>query len=189
MNKASIRIGFDFDKVFADYPPLIPSKVINYLYKKHNHKLSYRIPGRFEQKIRVLSHHTFFRPPIKRNIEALKKITKEKDLEIFLISSRFQFLKERTEKWLNKNNFKKYFKELYFNFENQQPHLFKDDIINKLKIKKYIDDDLHLLMYLAQKHPEIDFYWIENNFDKDKFDLPSTIIPIKDLEEFCNKYI
>ena len=90
------KIGFDFDKVFVDYPPFVPTTIIDLLYKKKNGHLTYRYPGSFEKQIRILSHHHLLRSPIKINIKALAQIAKNEDVETYVISSRFSFLKKRT---------------------------------------------------------------------------------------------
>src|SRR5207244_2295988 len=151
---------FDFDKVFVDYPPLIPNFLIDWFYKTKNHKLTYRFPGILEQKIRILSHHHVLRPPIEENIRSFAKIAQDRKYELFLVSGRFGFLEDRTKHWLYTYNFEHYFKQIHFNFENEQPHLFKERIITHLQIDTFIDDDLDLLFYLADKHPDISFFWV-----------------------------
>ena len=160
MNKT--KIAFDFDRVFVDYPPLIPGFVIDFLYKKINHNLSYRIPGFFEQKIRMMSHTPFLRHPISENVSQLSEIAKENKFDIYLISSRFSFLKNRTEAWVKKYNISHFFKKMYFNFDDEQPHIFKDKILKQLKIEKFVDDDLDLLVYLAENNPQVSFFWLSN---------------------------
>ena len=100
-----MRIGFDLDKIFVDYPPIIPDKIVDRLYKKKTDgKLLYRIPSKPEQIIRRLSHLSFLRPPITENISYLKRIPK-KEHKLYLISSRYDFLKQPTEKLMKKHNF------------------------------------------------------------------------------------
>ena len=185
MNKKR-RIGFDFDKIFVNYPPLIPDFVINYFYKKRNGSLTYRMPGKFERQLRIISHLPLFRSPIKENINSLKRISADENNQTYLVSSRFSFLKNKTNKWLSTNMLNKYFDGIYFNFENNQPHLFKDKVIKKEKIQQFIDDDLDLLIYLSKQNPKVKFYWITktsvNTFNKN-------IIPIKTVEEFVTKYL
>lgn len=180
------KIAFDFDKVFVNYPPFVPSALINYLYKKRNHNLSYRIPGKLEQKIRVLSHSSFLRLPIKKNIEVLSNMFTKDNLEIFLISSRFSFLREKTNDWNRRNNMAQYFKKMFFNFNDEQPHLFKDRIIKQENIQKFVDDDLDLLLFLAKNNPRVKFYWIGPSKTET---LPPNIAHIRDLKEFFNKYV
>src|SRR5690242_16369545 len=102
------KIAFDFDRVFVDYPPFIPTTIIDFLYKKKNGHLTYRYPGSIEKQIRILSHHNMLRSPIKSNIQALSKISENTDADLFVVSSRFSFLKKRTEEWNKKNKLEKY---------------------------------------------------------------------------------
>lgn len=182
--KYHYRVGFDFDKVFVQYPPLIPDSFINWIYKKKNKTLAYRMPGSIEQRIRIFSHYPIFRHPIHHNISSLKKLYKKYPL--YLISGRLGFLDKRTEQWLNKFPIKKYFKETYFNFDNEQSHVFKNRVIKSLKITHYIDDDLDLLLYLAKNNPKVYFYWLDKNaFSKRyiPFDNIKKITKISDINE------
>lgn len=187
-------VGFDFDKVFIDYPPFIPYFFIDYLYKGSsvfrknrikNTVLHYRFPGTLEQKIRILSHYPIFRHPIKKNISALQKLSNHKECKVYLVSSRFGFLKKRTDNILNKYKLDKYFDGIYFNYNNQQPHAFKEETIKKLKIDTYIDDDLDLAFYLAKKIPTLKIYWVKDG-RHEEHDLPKNITAVKDLEELYN---
>jgi len=184
-------IGFDFDKVFIDYPPLLPYGLIDFLYKgtvvfkkgkAKNDKLHYRFPGVVEQKIRIISHYSIFRNPIKENIGVLRKISGRGGNKTYLVSSRFSFLKTKTEEILKKYDLNKYFDGIYFNFEDKQPHLFKEQTIKNLKIDTYIDDDLDLSLYLAQKMPNLTIYWVRDGRKKEG-NLPKNVIAIKDLKE------
>lgn len=155
-----MNIGFDLDKVFIDFPPLIPAKIIDKLYKKKsNGVLLYRIPSRPEQLFRHLTHHPLLRPPLKQNLLFLQDLSKQKH-NLYLISSRFSFLKKRTNAIVKQYGFDKIFSGLHFNFDNEQPHLFKSDIIKKRKLDMYIDDDLQLITFAAQHNPHTKFYWL-----------------------------
>ncbi|OGH10528.1 MAG: hypothetical protein A2857_00885 [Candidatus Levybacteria bacterium RIFCSPHIGHO2_01_FULL_36_15] len=184
-----MKIGFDFDKVFVDYPPLIPNFIIDKLYKKKNHNLVYRFPGNLEKKLRILSHTSIFRSPIKNNIKALSKISANKNLDVYLISGRFGFLKEKTNQWFVKHKIDKYFKKIFFNFNNEQPHIFKDRIIKNLGVEKYIDDDLDLLIHLATNNPKIKFFWLSNKIFSKHIQIPKNIFPIKDIKQFIEKHL
>src|SRR5579885_2610382 len=162
-----MKLGFDLDKVFIDYPPLIPNWVIDRLYKeKENGELLYRIPGTFEKHIRQLSHLPLFRQPIQKNLHVLESLAKEKKHSLFLISSRFGFLKKQTEYIAKKYHFYDIFTSMHFNFENEQPHFFKDKIIKKLHIDRYVDDDLSLVRFLAKENPKTLFFWLNNSLEK-----------------------
>ena len=182
-------VGFDFDKVFINYPPILPYGLVDYLYKgstvfrknkSKNIDLHYRFPGTLEQKIRILSHYPLFRKPLKENVAALEKLTKNKKCKVYLVSSRFGFLKGRTDAILKKYKLDTYFDGIYFNYENQQPHLFKEQTIRKLKIETYIDDDLDLSLYLSKKIPTLSIYWVRDGRKPDA-ELPNNVKAIKNL--------
>jgi len=155
-----MNIGFDFDKVFIDYPPLIPDYLFDRFYKKKaNGTLMYRIPSRPEQVFRKLTHFSFLRPVIKENVLFLKTIPK-KNNSLYLISSRFGFLEQLTQKLVCKHGFDQIFDGLFFNFNNLQPHLFKNEVIKHLRLDTYVDDDLPLLRYVARHNKKTRFFWL-----------------------------
>lgn len=189
---AIVKIGFDFDKVFVDYPPIIPSKLVTFCYRygaiplyRNTSQLSYRIPGPFEKRIRLMTHVPILRPAIPHNILALRKLSKEKGVQLYLISGRFDFLRARTEDLLHRYKLKPCFKKVYFDFENEQPHLFKLRIIKKEKIEIFVDDDFDLLKYLSTKAPGVRYFWITKHLTS-----PSKkITPISDLGDFNTIYM
>jgi hypothetical protein len=163
-----MNIGFDLDKIFIDYPPVVPSWIIDKLYKlKDNGSLEYRIPGKPEQKLRQLSHTRIFRPVIKNNMQFLKMLSLDKKHSLFLVSSRFGFLKKQTDALAKRHNFKDIFTSIHFNFDNNQPHEFKKDVLKQLHLDRYVDDDLSLLKYLSSYFPKTIFYWL-NSHSRDK---------------------
>lgn len=180
-----MNIGFDLDKIFINTPPFIPDKIINRFYKKRgNNMLLYRIPNYPEQLLRKASHLPFMRPPIIENLEFLKKISK-KNNKLFLISSRYKFLKRETNWLIKKYNLDKFFDSMYFNYENMQPHYFKDEVLKTLKLDIYIDDDLSLLKHIAKNNNKTKFYWLTNQ--KEKHLLPKNIFAISKLSEIFKK--
>jgi hypothetical protein len=161
-----MRVGFDLDKVFIDFPPFVPDRLIEKLYrKKANGELSYRIPSRPEQFIRHVSHAPILRPAIVKNIDLLKSIPKDKH-KLYLISSRFGFLEGRTKALVKMHRFDEIFDEMFFNFSNKQPHEFKDEVLKKLHLDVYIDDDFHLLKHVAKHNKNTLFYWLANGGKK-----------------------
>ncbi len=162
-----MNIGFDLDKVFIDYPPLVSPKLIDKLYKKKdNGGLLYRIPAYPEQIFRRISHVPFLRPAIKENMEFLKNIPK-KGNQLYLISSRFKFLEKRTLKLVKRYNLDKVFDEMYFNFDNLQPHEFKNEIIKRLDLDIYVDDDLSLIKHVAKSNVKTKFFWLNQEHNND----------------------
>lgn len=161
-----MKIGFDLDKVLIDYPPLIPPQLIDRLYKeKDNGVLLYRIPGAIEQKLRLITHYPLFRKPIQKNLSFVRNLAQEKKYEIFLVSSRFGFLEKITKQLMKKHRFSDIFTHTFFNFGNIQPHIFKNTVIKKEQIERFIDDDISLLKYLAKENPKTLFFWLNSNID------------------------
>lgn len=155
-----MRIGFDLDKIFVDYPPLIPEGLVDRLYrKKANGELLYRMPSKPEQFIRQLSHASYFRPPLRKNITFLKSLPKNK-YHLYLISSRFGFLQKQTVNLMKSLGLDQIFDAMYFNFDNQQPHLFKNKVLKQLHLDIYVDDDIHLLKYVAKDNKKTAFFWL-----------------------------
>lgn len=155
-----MKIGFDLDNIFINTPPFVPLSVIEKLYKKKaNGELIYRMPGKGEQFIRKVSHHPLFRPAMPENISLLKALAK-KEYDIYLISSRFGFLKDATKKIIAKYQLSNLFTNMYFNYLDDQPHLFKNTIIHELALDIYIDDDYHLLKYVALHNKDTVCYWL-----------------------------
>lgn len=174
-------IGFDLDKIFIDTPPLVPNAVINKFYKKKdNGVLLYRIPSYPEQLLRRVTHLPFLRPPIEKNLSFLRKIPK-KGNKLYLISSRYKFLQGPTNTLVKTYGLDKIFDGLYFNFENEQPHEFKNGILKKLKLDMYIDDDLSLLKYVAKDNPKTKFFWLDHA--KGKYELNKNIYAISNLSD------
>lgn len=176
-----MKIGFDLDNIFINTPLFIPLSVIEKLYKKKaNGELLYRIPGKGEQFIRKVSHHPLFRPAMPENISLLKALTK-KEYDIYLISSRFGFLKNETKKIVARYQLSDLFTNMYFNYLDDQPHLFKDTIIRELGLDIYIDDDYHLLKYVAMHNKNTIFYWLCTNGTAKK--LPSNMHQVTTLNQ------
>lgn len=176
-----MNVGFDLDKIFIDYPFFLPDFIIDKLYKKKvNGEITYRIPKKTEQFLRLLIHHPIFRRPIRKNIEFMKSLASKNQHKHYLISSRFSFLKKPTEKLIQKHKFDKLFENLYFNFSNNQPHFYKNEIIQKLKIDRYVDDDLSLLTFLADKNPKTKFFWLNKRIKKT---LDKNLFAINNLSE------
>jgi uncharacterized HAD superfamily protein len=162
-SRKKIRIGFDLDGVIIGKPPFVPQFIMEALVREHkNKKLAYRYPSDIEKLIRIASHHPMLRPPIRKNIEIIKELYKSKNYEIFVVSSRYSFLEERTREWFRFYKLRKFFKEIHINLQDQQPHIYKEKMIEKLKLKVFIDDDLPLLKYLRKKLAKVDLVYVED---------------------------
>lgn len=159
-----MNFGFDLDRVFVDYPPLVPPNLINWLYRDHATKkeeLRYRYPkNNFEKSFRLLTHHHFFRPQIVESVNFLKKFHADHPSDkFFLITGRYSFLEKQTHQILDRYGLKKYFHEIHINLADEQPHLFKEKVVKKFKIDTMVDDNLDLLTHLKKTSPKIQCFW------------------------------
>lgn len=148
-----IKIAFDLDGVIIDKPPLIPKKLLEWLFRgRRKNGLHYRFPhSKFEQRIRKISHFYLFRPPIRKNIEFIKKLAIDPKYEFYIISGRYSFLKKETERWLEKRKIDGVFKEIFINLKDEQPHLFKEKKLKEIRAEIFVDDDNLLANYLEEK--------------------------------------
>lgn len=167
MKQRRVRVGFDLDGVLIGKPFFVPDRVMEKLVRlKTDHKLLYRFPeSEIERKIRYLSHHPILRPPIRKNIKLIQELSKSKKYELFVVSGRYSFLEKRTWEWFKYYCLRKPFKEIYINLGNEQPHLFKERMIKKLKLSVFIDDDQPLLRYLQKKLKKVEFLHTDENKD------------------------
>ncbi len=176
-----MNIGFDLDKIFIDYPPFVSPKLMDKLYKKRdNGVLLYRIPSYPEQLFRRAIHAPFLRPAIKENLKFLRTISK-KDNDLYLISSRFKFLEKRTKKLVKRFGLDQIFNGLFFNYDNKQPHVFKQEVIQKLNLDIYVDDDLSLIKHVAKTCPKTMFFWLNQEDNNQR--ITDNIFGITKLEK------
>jgi len=180
-----MNIGFDLDKVFIDYPPFVSPKVMDKLYKKKdNGVLLYRLPSYPEQLLRKASHFPLLRQGIKGNLDFLRSVSKNEH-KLYLISSRFKFLERTTQRLIKRYGFDTIFDGMYFNFANEQPHLFKDRVLKQLHLDLYVDDDLSLLKHVAKNNKDTKFFWLTPQ--KPQKSLPENIFAVSKLGEIFNE--
>jgi len=153
MTDKKIRVGVDLDGVIVGKPFFIPKNFLEWLVRSHtNSKKKYRFPKlKAEIWIRKKSHHWLLRPAMRGNIERIKKIGREKKLELFIISGRYNFLKKKTQIWLKKHHLEKTFQQVFINQKNKQPHFFKEEMIKRLKLDHFFDDDPIVIDYLKKR--------------------------------------
>ncbi len=155
-----IKVGLDLDGVIVDKPPLISKNLLEWLVRSHQSKgLAYRFPeSKIEQWLRIFTHHPLFRPPIKKNLEFVKKLAKKGKYRLYLVSARYSFLEERTWQWLRFHQIDHLFAAVHLNLKNEQPHLFKEKVIRKLNPDFFIDDDFPLTKYLRKNLEKVSIF-------------------------------
>lgn len=145
-------VAVDLDGVIIDKPLLVPKRLIELLFRGRSNKIHYRYPNSvIEQLIRKVSHFYLFRPPIAKNIEMIKKMAKLENTTMVVVSSRYSFLEKETYTWLKKRKLEKVFSKIYLNLQNQQPHLYKETLLKKIKADYFLEDDQLIIDYLNSK--------------------------------------
>jgi len=92
-------------------------------------------------------------------------MVKEGKIEAYLITARYNFLGASVLKWVKKNNLNSTFKGVYFNSLDEQPHEFKDRMINKLKLDMYVEDNFDIVEHIS-RNPKVKVVWIYNILDR-----------------------
>lgn len=189
MQKRPLRVGFDLDGVIL-YNPVRTLRPISHfistlIFKKK--QTSFYIPRTpFEKFMWYLLHKTSFIPA--RGLNDLKKLVDERRVEAYLITGRYSSLTHDFEKWMKKIKADKHFVAWMHNVKNKQPHHFKTDMIQKLKLDVFVEDNWDIVRNLAstRKGSNAKIFWITNFLDRNihhahKF--PSLNAVIKKLEE------
>lgn len=168
MSNKILKVGFDLDGVIL-YNPVRVGRPLITGFKRiilRKPKTTFTIPHTPLQKtIWTWLHKTsFFVAP---GFDDLKSLVKQGKIEAYLITARFDFLKPDLDRWLQKIEADKIFKAVYFNQENEQPHLYKRRIIKKLDLDYFIEDNWDIVKNLAVDETlKTKIYWIFNIFDR-----------------------
>jgi len=168
MKKQPLRIGFDLDGVLLYNPARIIRPIVVFIKKLLLHKKSlefYYPHSPFSQWIWKQFHKSsiFIAP----GVNDVKKLVKQNKIQAYLITARYSFLGPELMRWIKKNQFDSVFTGIYYNEENEQPHLFKEKMITKCNLDIYIEDNWDIVSYLSScKKLKCTVYWIYNIFDK-----------------------
>jgi hypothetical protein len=169
MKKQCLRVGFDLDGVLLYNPARIFRPMIvfikKYLLKRDLNKFYYP-KSRFEQLLWFFLHKSSVWPA--PGITELKKVVKEKKIKAYIISARYESLEKDFEKWIKIIDPEKQFSGYFYNDKNEQPYLFKEKMIKKLKLDIFVEDNWDIVkkLNLKLKNKKSKVYWIYNIFDK-----------------------
>lgn len=163
-----LKIGFDLDGVILYNPMRIfrpfASFLRPYIFHRKNRKF-YFPKTRLEKFIwRLLHHSSLWIAP---GVEDILNLSKKGKIEAYIITARYSFLKDDFTNWIKKIDPYQYLNASIYNKNDEQPHLFKEKIIDKLNLDVFVEDNWGIVNYLSKKKPEkTKIYWIYNLFDK-----------------------
>ncbi len=191
MSKKTLKVGFDLDGVILYNPIRIFRPVASFLKpfffgKKKIGKKSYYFPDSgIEKTLWRILHKTSFTPA--KGLDLIKQLSEDNKIEAYIITGRYKFLEKDFVKWLKVIKAKTFVKKSIFNIENKQPHIFKEEMIKKLGLDIFVEDNWGIVKYLSKKPLKTKILWINNIFDrpidyKHKFtSLKKTVEYIKSL--------
>lgn len=161
-----IRIGLDLDGVILYNParimrPII--KLVKSIFFKKRLSTFYIPKSDFEKKMWYIFHKSsIFVAP---GMDLVKKHAKNKNIEFYVITGRFDYLKEDLYKWIDKIHGRKFLKGIFHNKDDEQPHIFKERMLKKLKLDYFVEDNLNIVDHL-HRNTKTRIFWIYNIFDK-----------------------
>jgi len=167
--KKILRVGFDLDGVILYNPARILRPLIAFaknIFFDHKKPLTFYYPNTKIEKIfwRIFHLSSILPSP---GLNEIKKLVKEKKIKAYLITARYSFLKKDLDFWIKKLKLKKFFSGIYHNKNDEQPHLFKEKMIKKLKLDIFIEDNWDIVDYLNKKlNKQTKIFWIYNLLDK-----------------------
>jgi len=165
VEKKTLRIGVDFDGVVAYNPFRVIRAPIAFV--KENilgiKKLRFFIPKNWwQQIIWTIIHESSILPA--NGVGLLRETAKKNQVELYLITARFDCLKENTYRWIKKYGLESLFKEILINENYEQPHVFKERVIKEKNLDYYIEDNWDIVTSVKGK-TKTKVFWIYNFLD------------------------
>lgn len=168
MTEQKIKIGFDMDGVILYNPSRIFRSLISRSKKAHlfpRKELEFYHPSsNLEKFLWLMVHKSSFK--LADGFKDLEELALNGNFELYVVSARFACLQSDTKKWQRIINRKNIFKEIYFNDHDEQPHMFKKRMIEKLKLDYFVEDNWDVASYLAKNQKKVQVWWLSNFFDQ-----------------------
>lgn len=164
--KHIIQVGIDFDGVLAYNPFRIARAPVTYVKRKilGARKTRFYIPQtELEKLIWTVLHESSVFPAV--GIDLLRQLTAAKKLEAHLVTARYSFLQKNLYGWLRKNKIEDIFTSITINKNDEQPHLYKENVIQERKFDYFIEDNLDIVKHVFPR-TKTKVLWIYNLLDK-----------------------
>lgn len=161
-----IVVGLDFDGVVAYNPFRIARAPISYVKRRllGVTKTQFFVPrNRFEQIFWVVMFESSIFPA--RGTALLRQLIRERRIEAHLVTARFDFMRDRLYSWLARHRLAELFSSIHVNERNEQPHLFKERVIERGRFNYYVEDNWDIVRYLDGR-TKTHILWIYNILDR-----------------------
>lgn len=190
MLKRKLRVGFDLDGVIL-YNPIRVFRPFASFFKFlkpflfHEKAESFYFPNSaIEKFIWRQLHKTSYK--IADGYDSIKKLIENRRFEAYLITSRYDFLKSDFEYWIKKLKAKKNFKAYYYNKTNMQPNAYKRNMIKKLKLNYFVEDNWGIIQKLNGSLKTVKIMWVSNFFDKN-IDYRYKFFSLKEVADYFSR--
>lgn len=168
--KRKIIVGLDFDGVVAYNPFRLVRAPWAFL--KSNilgvRRLSFYYPKNTPAKfIWKVMHDSSVFPAKGKNL--LSDMVNTGKIQAHLISGRYSFLDNHLYQWLDRYEMRRVFKSVNWNREDKQPHVFKEEMIKRLNLDYFVEDNWDIADYLNNSRKfkkRVKIFWIYNLFDR-----------------------
>ncbi len=187
MKKQILKVGFDLDGVLLYNPARIIRPIMSFTKKyilKRDLNRFYYPKNRIEKFVWWLLHKSSLWPSA--GINELIKLIKQKKIKAYIVSARYELLEDDFNHWHKIIDPNKLFSGYFYNNKNDQPQLFKEKMIKKLKLDVFVEDNWDIVKHLKMKNEKLKIYWIYNILDRTKEfpnKFPSLISVINKIKE------
>ena len=189
--KKKIKVGFDLDGVILYNPlrflrPIAKSvKFLKPVLFKQKKDPFYFPKSNWEKQIWSLLHKTSFR--LNDGFYDIQDLIKKQMIEAHIITGRYGMLESDFKKWLAIIDPKKLFKSTFSNKANLQPNIFKANVIKKLKLDFYVEDNWDIVEKLDH-HTDAKILWITNFLDQ-RINYPYKFNNLKGIKKHLAHYL
>ncbi|MEK7097098.1 MAG: hypothetical protein AAB705_03140 [Patescibacteria group bacterium] len=189
--KKQLRVGFDLDGVLLYNPARIIRPIMSFVKKyvlKRDLNKFYYPKNKIEKFIWWLLHKSSLWPS--HGIKELIKLVKQKKINAYVVSARYELLQKDFIHWINIIDPDKAFSGYFYNNKNDQPQLFKEKMINKLKLDIFVEDNWDIVSHLNLKskgqNPKAKIFWIYNLLDRN-INYKSKFSSLKNVVEYIKQ--
>ncbi len=191
MQNKKLKVGFDLDGVLLYNPARIFRPVTITLKKvlpkkKTNSVIHFYYPkSSLEKLIWRIVHWSSMFPA--EGLADIEKLAKDGKIEPYIITSRYDSLKDDFHNWLKKMNAHVIFKGTFHNKTDMQPHEFKEKMVKELGLDYFIEDNWDIVSHI-NKNTKTKGIWITNLFDK-HIDYDLKYLSLRDAMNFIKKKV
>ncbi len=165
-----LRIGFDLDGVILYNPARIVRPIfawIRRLILKQKKTIFYVPQTSLEKAFWWLVHKSSLFPNY--GYHELTKLIKTQNIKAYIITGRYEVLDKDFKKWCSRLEADKYFQACLNNKANLQPHKFKRQMIKKLGLDIFVEDNWDIIQLIKngeKTNSRVKLFWIYNILDK-----------------------